>query len=187
MVVFLVGAASGSVSIAATEVQHGYYRNARDLKRELEYKLGLGQRSIATTKGQGGARRRIARIQSIQKFMLGALIVANLTGLGVSIARAVRPSEAPKVEVAIRVVGEYTTQAVLTVVSRNGRIVASTTAQPGTVAAVEVRPNTYSVSVLIGAKVCTVQQKITTNPLQSVVIPCGSLSRTSTNRAGAAA
>jgi hypothetical protein len=173
MVVFAVGAASGSASIAATNVQHGYYRNARDLKRQLEDKLGLGEHAIATTKSQGSIRNRIAKVQSIQKFMLGALIVANLTGLGVSIARTVRPSKAPKVEMAVRVTGEHATHAVPIVVSRNGRIAASTTTQPGTVATVEVRPDTYTVSVLVGAKVCAIQETITASPLQSVVVPCG--------------
>ena len=88
MVVFGGGAAIGVVSVLATDIQHSYYRNARDLKGQLEDKLGLEEHAIATTKGRGGGRKRIAKIQNIQKFMLVSLIVADLTGLGVSIARA---------------------------------------------------------------------------------------------------
>jgi hypothetical protein len=173
MVVFGGGAAIGVVSVLATDIQHSYYRNARDLKGQLEDELGLEEHAIATTKGQGGGRKRIAKIQNIQKFMLVSLIVADLTGLGVSIARAVRSSQAAKVELAVRVVGRATKAAVPVVVSRKGDIAASTTAPAGSIATVEVRPETYSVSVLLGSKVCTVTETVSSSPLQSVVVPYG--------------
>jgi hypothetical protein len=173
MVVFGGGAVSGGVSILAIGVQHSYYRNARDLKRALEKKLGLDKHAIATTKGMGGKRKRIAKVSTFQNVMLGALIVADLTGLGAAIAHAERAPKPAMVEVAVQVSGASTASPAPVVFSRNGRIATTSSAVPGKDALIRVRSGNYTVSVLVGGKVCSRNAIVTAAPLQAVAMSCG--------------
>jgi cytochrome c-type biogenesis protein CcmE len=61
IVVLAVGAVIALLAILASKTQHDYYKNVRDLKEELEQRLGLGGLVLRTTRGMGGARARIAR------------------------------------------------------------------------------------------------------------------------------
>lgn len=172
LAVFGVGAASGVISLLATDVQKTYYQNARDHKRKFEDDLGLGDYALKTTVGQGGKRERIARVTTFQKTILGALILADLVGLGVSIAHMARSMVTP-VEVALRidVVGSRA-QTVPVVLSKDGKVKAALTPAPGTTSLVRVDPGTYQVSALASGQ-CGTIAKITATPLQSVVVHCG--------------
>jgi hypothetical protein len=172
MVVFGVGAASGWISIMASDVQKGYYANARDKKKALEKKLDLGEWSLATTVGQGGARARLARVTTFQKTILMALIAADLTGLGVSVARALR-SDVDHVRLAVRVaVRSAHPRAVPVVFSRNGEVVAAIVSAPGATTLVNLRPGDYDISALAPAP-CNSTATITRVPLQNVLLRCG--------------
>jgi hypothetical protein len=173
IVVFAVGVSSASVSILANRTQHDYYKNARDLKRDLEGRLGLGDLAIATTAGMGGLRGRIARVTTLQMLVLSALLVADLTGLGAAIEHSCRSAPPSKVEVAVRVLVRHRTVArrVPLVLSRDGRIQATATLRPGEMAILRLRPGGYKVATLAG-RLCASRASITDAPLQSIVIRC---------------
>lgn len=173
--VFAIGAVSASISILASQAQHDYFRNSRDLKTSLEEKLGLGPYAIATTTGMGGKRRRLGRLTTFQKAMLGALCLADLTGLGVTIVHATRTGELPAVELSTQIVVAPPRDArvIPLVVSRAGRINASVSVRPGEVAMLTVRPGRYEADALTPA-LCRTEVTVTTAPLQRLAIHCTS-------------
>jgi hypothetical protein len=171
--VFAIGAVSASISILASQTQHDYFRNSRDLKTSLEEKLGLGPYAIATTTGMGGKRHRLGRLTTFQKAMLGALCLADLTGLGVTVVHATRAQERPAVELATRVVlaGRRDAQMFPLVLSRAGHIAASVSVRPGEVAMLTVRPGHYDAD-LLAPRLCRTNVTVTTAPLQRLTIHC---------------
>jgi hypothetical protein len=183
MLVFAIGAMSGAFCILAADVQKGYYRNARDLKKKLEADLELGEYALQTTTSMGWTRDRIARITTFQTSILVALVVADLSGLGVSIAHALRTKVQP-VEVAARVVvtGSTPAQEIPLVFSHNGKIAAAVSTAPGALAVVQVAPGRYEVSALVG-KVCASERTIGDAPLESVVLRCRTPSKPVRRRA----
>jgi hypothetical protein len=171
--VFLVGAASAVVSILANQTQHSYYKNARDRKRYLENRLGLDDLALTTTPGMGGARERLASVTRFQNFILGALLAADLTGLGVAVERAFSSKPDPRVQVAAQVQAKsrHASRKVPLVVTRKGRIEASAMPRPRELVMLRLRPGRYQVSVFAG-KLCTSRASITSAPLQRLVIRC---------------
>jgi hypothetical protein len=157
----------------ANKTQHGYYRNVRDQKRNLENRLGLGDLALATTPGMGGARERLGRVTTFQNLILGALLVADLTGFAFAVRKHVGPEPAPKVEVAARVVvGDHRQlRSVRVVFSRDGRIAAAASPRPGEVVILRLSPGRYQVGALAG-RLCTSTRAVTTAPLQSLAIRC---------------
>lgn len=99
--VFAVGATSAVLAMLANATGRSYYKSTRDRKRELEERLMLGAFTIAPTPGMGSLRGRLARVTTFQTFMLGALLAADLAGLGTCIARALPPDGPPYVVVAV--------------------------------------------------------------------------------------
>jgi hypothetical protein len=173
IVVFLVGGASALVSIFASTVQHDYYKNVRDRKKELEDRLRLGGLALRTTTGMGGVRARIARVTTFQKAILVALIVADATGFVAAVGHATRSSPAPKVELVARVaVGHrHWPHTVPLVLSQSGRIEATATPRPGEMITLRLRSGRYEVSAL-ASRLCTSTVSVTGSPLQSLVIRC---------------
>jgi hypothetical protein len=171
--VFLVGALSAIASILANATQHGYYKNTRDQKRELENRLGLGDLAIATTRRMGGVRARLATVTTFQKFILVALMAADLTGFVAAIGHASRSAPATKVEVVAQVlVGQrHKPKNVPVVLSQKGRIMATASPGPAEMVALRVEPGRYQVAALAG-KVCASTKTITAEPLQRLVIRC---------------
>ncbi len=172
IVLFLAGAVIGAISVLATDVQHSYYRNARDLKQKIENKLELGEYAIATTQGQGGIRTRIAKVQTFQKSMLVVLVLANVAGVTLSTVRALRGAPAPKVEVVIRLRDENTSGSTQIVIVQNDRIAATARSYSGSVTTLEVRRGPAEVDAVTDAMTCTRQTVFTASPLQSVAVSC---------------
>lgn len=170
IVVFLVGIASAIMSMLANKTQHDYYKNVRDRKNELERRLQLGDIALATTRGMGGIRKRIARITTLQQFILMALLVADLVGIGVSGAEALESSAAPKVAVAVSVATRSRT-AVPVVLSRGGRAVATLTLTSGETVMVMVRPGTYQAAV-VARQLCKRRVTLSSAPLQLLHVNC---------------
>lgn len=170
---FLVGAVIAVVSILATTVQHDYYRNIRDQKEQLERRLGVSTTAIATTRGMGGKRQRIARVTTLQILMLSAMAITDLTGLGAGILQVVRSEPAAKVQVVAQVVlGERPKpESIPMVLSQHGAIVATASPRPREMVALEITPGRYEVFALAG-RVCKRTATITSVPLQRLVIRC---------------
>lgn len=88
--VFGAGVLLAVISILANYVQHGYYREAREAKRRIEKRLGLGDLAIATTPGmrtQPESRfQRMTRVRHTLTGMLVALAMIDTAGAVVAIA-----------------------------------------------------------------------------------------------------
>jgi len=78
---FLTGITVSAFAWIAEDTQHGYYRAARDHKRDLERRFGLSALGPATTPGQGSARSRRISVRSALRTMLGAVAVVHGVGL----------------------------------------------------------------------------------------------------------
>ncbi len=174
MVFFGVGTASGAMSIFATDVQKGYYRNARDLKKKFEDELELGDWALATTPSMAAMRERFARVTTFQIAILVALVTADLVGLGVSIQHALGSRPTP-VEAAFSVVltGSHLSVNVPVVFTREGNIAAAIAPVPGAITMIRLDPGSYEISALVG-KSCTSVQTVSSQPLQRVVLTCKS-------------
>jgi hypothetical protein len=70
------------LSILATLTQHNYYRAAREAKRDLEVRLGLGAMSIKTTRGMGSTHARFGTVTRFNYALLTILAAVDLVGLG---------------------------------------------------------------------------------------------------------
>jgi hypothetical protein len=175
MAVFVVGAASAVLAILASTTQRSYYQNTRDRKRDLEEQLGLGDLAIAPTPGMGAVRRRLARVTTFQTFMLVALLVADLAGLGTSIVDALPSRASPRVVVAIRVqvlLAAHSVGTVPVVTSTSGGNVAATsTTQPNGTTLLRLQPGRYQVSTWVTG-LCTRTLRVTEAPLQGITIRC---------------
>ena len=175
MAVFVVGAASAVLAMLASTTQRSYYQSTRDRKRDLEERLGLGELAIAPTPGMGAVRRRLARVTTLQTFMLVALLVADLAGLGTSIVDALPSRESPRVIVAIRVEGllaAHSVGKVPVVTSTSGGYVAATsTTQPNGTTLLRLQPGRYQLSTW-ETGLCTRPLRVTDAPLQGITIRC---------------
>jgi hypothetical protein len=173
VVVFLAGAASALISILANQTQHDYYKNVRDLKRDIENRLELGDLAVATTLGMGGMRGRIARVTTFQNLILGALLAADLAGVGVSVGQAMQATPDPKIALVARVVGHHDPpRSVPLVLSRRGRIAVTATLNPTETVTLRLRPGRYQVAVFAAGRLCKSTVSVTTTPLQSLAIRC---------------
>lgn len=85
--VFFSGLAACIVSILAGEVQHAYYRSARDAKARIEERLELGDLSIRTTTGMGRPMRKFGTVRSYNRFLLSVLAAADIGGTAFAIYR----------------------------------------------------------------------------------------------------
>jgi hypothetical protein len=173
MAVFLVGAASAVFAILASRTQKGYYANTRDRKRELEEKLGLGDLAIAPTPGMGGMRGRLARVTTFQAFILIAILLADLAGLGTCIAKALPSTTQPRVAVAVRVFvprGHRPTTVPL-VASQGGHVVQAGTMLLDSTTLLKLPPGRYEFSSWMD-RLCVQTVQITPAPLQSATIRC---------------
>lgn len=80
--IYCVGLLCCGLSFLASRVQTGYYQTARDHKRVLEQRLGLGTLALSTTPGMGSALRRLGKVTTFNAVLLGALAVVNVIGIG---------------------------------------------------------------------------------------------------------
>jgi hypothetical protein len=174
MAVFVVGAASAGLAMLASTTQRSYYQNTRDRKRDLEERLGLGDLAIAPTPGMGAVRRRLARVTTLQTFMLAALLVADLAGLGTGIVDALPSRGSPRVIVAIRVevrlAGHSFTVPVVTSTS-GGSVAATSTTQSNGTTLLRLQPGRYQLSTW-ATGLCTRTLRVTDAPLQGITIRC---------------
>lgn len=85
--VFFSGLAACIFSILAGEVQHAYYRSARDAKARIEGRLELGDLSIRTTSGMGGPVHIFGTVLSYNRFLLGVLAAADIGGVTFALYR----------------------------------------------------------------------------------------------------
>jgi hypothetical protein len=173
MAVFLVGAASAVFAMLASRTQKGYYANTRDRKRALEEKLGLGDLAIAPTPGMGGMRGRLARVTTFQAFILIAILLADLAGLGTCIAKALPSTTQPRVAVAVHVFvprGHRPTMVPL-VASQGSHVLQAGTMLLDSTTLLKLPPGRYEFSSWMD-RLCVQAVKITTAPLQSATIRC---------------
>jgi hypothetical protein len=173
MAVFLVGAASAVFAMLASSTQKSYYANTRDRKRELEEKLGLGALAIAPTPGMGGVRGRLARVTTFQTFILIALLLADLAGLGISITKSLPSSTQARVVVAVGILvppGHRPTTVPL-VASERGRVVQAGTMRLDSTTLLKLPPGRYELSTWMD-RLCVRAVQITPAPLQSATIRC---------------
>src|SRR5205085_6705804 len=128
---------------------------------------------------------RIARVTTFQKFILGALLVADAAGVAAGIGHAARSEPAPKVELVAQVLVRpgHARWSVPIVVSRNGRIMATASPRPTEMVALHVRPGRYQLSVLAD-RVCTTTTTVTAAPLQTLIIRCRQQATLVTRRRG---
>jgi hypothetical protein len=173
MAVFAGGALSCILAILAGNTQKTYYENTRDRKNQLEQELGLGNYAIAPTPGMGGIRGRLARVTTFQTFMLGALLAADLAGLGTAISKAFPTNKPPRVVVAVRVKTRRSSVSatVPVVASQGNRVRASAMAHPGELLALELRPGTYRLAAWTRNQ-CQRMVTVTSTPLQGVELRC---------------
>ena len=85
--VFFSGLASCILSILSGEVQHAYYRAARDAKARLETRLQLGDLALKTTTGMGSPLHRLGTVVGYNRFLLGVLGAADIGGVTFAIYR----------------------------------------------------------------------------------------------------
>lgn len=173
MAVFLVGAASAVFAMLASRTQKGYYANTRDRKRALEEKLGLGDLAIAPTPGMGSMRARLARITTFQAFILIAILLADIAGLGTCIAKALPSTTQPRVAVAVHVFfprGHRPTTVPL-VASQGSHVVRAGTMLLDSTTLLKLPPGRYEFSSWMD-RLCVQAVRITTAPLQSATIRC---------------
>jgi hypothetical protein len=170
---FVVGAISAALCVLANHTQHGYYRNTRDRKNELEERLELGSFKLATTQGMGGIRARFGRVTTFQQLILVVLLAGDITGLVVSISHAARTASPPNVAVAARVVIEHGNKSLTIplVFSRASHISATTLVHPGEEVLLRLPPGRYQAST-INTRLCSTSVMVTNAPLQSTVIRC---------------
>jgi hypothetical protein len=173
MAVFLVGAASAVLAMLASGTQRGYYANTRDRKRELEEKLGLGDLAIAPTPGMGGGRGRLARVTTFQTFILLAILLADLAGLGTCIAKALPNTTQPQVAVAIHVFAprDHRPATVPLVTSKDGQVVQASAMLVDSTTLLKLLPGRYEFSSWTN-RLCVQAVQITSAPLQSATIRC---------------
>jgi hypothetical protein len=175
IVVFAVGVATAIFAILASYTQHGYYKNARDLKERLEADLGLGDLAVRTTTGMGGSRKRLASLNTFQRIMLGLLILADATGAVAAIEHATRAETPTNVEVVVEVPaaadGASASRTVPIVLSRADDIVASAAPRAGEAITMRVAPGRYQMSVAERA-LCRRDIVVTSAPLQRLIVGC---------------
>lgn len=173
MAVFAGGAVSCILAILASKTQKTYYESTRDRKAQMELELGLNQHAIAPTPGMGGLRGRLARVTTFQTFMLGALLAADLAGLGTAIAKVFPAGKPLTVVVVVRVETSRPARAsaVPVVASQGTRVRSSGTARRGEAAVLRLRPGTYRLSAWNG-KLCGLTVMVDSTPLQGVELRC---------------
>jgi hypothetical protein len=173
MAVFAGGAISCVLAMLASRTQRTYYENTRDRKALLERELGLDRHAIAPTPGMGGVRGRLARVTTFQTFMLGALLVAELAGLGTAIAKALPAGKEQTVVVAVRVEAPPAARSftVPVVASQGIRIRAAASTGPEEPAVLRLRPGAYRLGAWNGS-LCERTVRVTSAPLQGFELRC---------------
>ena len=80
---FVLGAILAAVAAYANQIQHGYYRRTREVKRALEERLELGDLALQSTPGMAdpNAGRTPVRVRHALTGFLAALGFADLLGL----------------------------------------------------------------------------------------------------------
>jgi len=173
MAVFLVGTASAVFAMLASTTQKSYYANTRDRKRELEEKLALGDLAIAPTPGMGSVRGRLARVTTFQTFILIAILLADLAGLGTCIAKALPHTTQLRVAVAVHVFvqRDHRPTMVPLVASQDGHIVQAGTTPLRSTTLLKLPPGRYEFSSWMD-RLCVQTVQITSAPLQNATIRC---------------
>lgn len=173
-VLFGVGALLAFLSFLANDVQHGYYRSARDQKKDLEDRLELGDLALATTTGQGSGFARLGRVGTFLKIMLVAIAAADLVGVGLAIEDALGSSAdgtAREAIVGIAVAETKGDSWSAIVVSRNGEPVRTKALTREGASLVALGPGRYLVSA-IGTSICERGIQVGRGPAQVVLLRC---------------
>ncbi len=172
---FGVGALLATLSFLANDVQHGYYKSARELKRGLEEKLELGEVGLRTTPGQGSGIARLGRVGTFLKIMLVALGLADLVGAGFAIDASLQDSEGPppKHQVVLEIAthrGNGGWSAL--VVSQDQKIVDVRHLGPNRQAPLLALPVGHYRVAVAGTSICRRELSVRDEPLQRVVLRC---------------
>lgn len=77
------------MSLAAGRTQRSYYHSARERKRTLEERLGLGDLTIDATPGMGGGRRRFGKVHQVHAAVIGVILLLDIAGVVVATRIAV--------------------------------------------------------------------------------------------------
>jgi len=85
--VFSLGALASTLSALAVRTQHDYYRAARDRMCRLEERLSIPEDARIDTTSTLGKRRRTVSVNQVVYLLLAALLVANLVGFSLVLAR----------------------------------------------------------------------------------------------------
>src|SRR5215469_6692608 len=86
-IVFFSGVVSSILSVLAAEVQHSYYRVARDTKTRLEDRLNLGELATRTTVGMGAQIRRLGTVRGYNALLLSVFACADIGGIAFALYR----------------------------------------------------------------------------------------------------
>ena len=79
--VFGLGAIAALLSMSVVQVQHGYYRAARDHMKRIEAAVALPpDQRIDTTANLGGRRRKVLSVNQVVYLLLASVAVADLVG-----------------------------------------------------------------------------------------------------------
>ena len=93
--VFVIGIVVALLSILGTDTQHGYYRDTKNAKEQLERRLGIAGLILIKTKPTGSRYRRFGSVTRFNFVILGLLGTLDVTGAVYGFATAIRPAEAP--------------------------------------------------------------------------------------------
>lgn len=82
VLVFAVGAVASGMSAVMVRTQHDYYRAARDRMRRIEQDFGIPSDQRIDTTSTLGDRHRTISVTQIVYLLYGALLLADLSGIG---------------------------------------------------------------------------------------------------------
>ena len=171
--VFSLGALLALLSIFANQTQHGYYRGARDLEKDIEGRLGLGRGlALATTPGQGSSVERLGRVGTFLRTMLVAIACVDLIGAGIAAADAIEGRTTSAKQVSIRIPALGDTRKVVVVVSEHDEVLATRSGLAGgLVGPIGLEPGSYRIWIA-GPRICSALLFVTRKPLQLAAPTC---------------
>jgi len=174
-VLFFVGALLAGLSFLANDVQHGYYKSARNRKTDLEKRLELGDLALATTPGMGSGLRRLGRVGTFLKIMLVAIALADLVGAGFAIDKAIgaSTSKPARTSLVINLEPSSPREDFSAVVVSQGRktITSRRFPQNETSLMVSLLPGQYRIFIA-GTSLCHKDLRVGDDPLQLATIRC---------------
>jgi hypothetical protein len=100
--VFAIGLVVALLSILGTDTQHGYYRDTKNAKQQLERQLGIADLTLVKTKPTGSRYRRFGSVTRFNFVILSLLAVLDGAGVAYILVSAVRPDTTPAITKPVR-------------------------------------------------------------------------------------